>query len=107
MSWVTEHRHHRDEADPCTARDRDDIHLTLKCEDCDVFRMSRMTLEQVTSMSHQGRITQDDLEAYDYVWTLLSPYRGTPAAPEQSDVRRIARKLLRSRSFEVPADLAG
>jgi len=107
MSWVTENRHHRDEADPCTARDRDDIHLTLKCEDCDVFRMSRLTMADAEARYHVGWITQEDYEAFSYVFTLRSPYQGVPEAPHCPDVRRIARKLLRSRSFEVPADLAG
>lgn len=106
MSWVTDHRQHRDENDPCTARDRGDVHLTLRCEDCDVFRMSRMTLGEVESSYQEGRVGQEDFESYEYVWTLLSPHRGTPAAPDCPDVRRFARKLLRIHSFDVPAALA-
>jgi len=104
MSWVTDNRHHRDENDPCTSGS---VHLTLLCEDCDTRRLSRMTPDRAASLAYQGRITQDDFEAYDYVWTLLSPYRGTPAAPDHPDVRRIARKLLRIRSFDLPVELAG
>ena len=106
MSWVTDNRKHRDEANPCTTRNEPgNYHFELKCEDCDVWRMSRSSLDQVDDLYRQGRVTQDDFEAFSYVFTLLSPYQGTPPVPTDADVRRIARKLLVVRSFDVPAEL--
>lgn len=106
MTWVTDNRLHRDEADPCEASAAQDHHRTLRCEDCDARRMSRMTLDAVDGAYREGLVTQDDFEAYGYVFETLSPYQGTPAVPDHPDVRRIARKLFRVRAFEVPAALA-
>lgn len=102
MSWTTDHRHNQAEDAVCTSQ-----HFELRCETCDVRRMSRLSLDAVQSQYHQGRLTQEDYEAYSYVHWLLSPYRGTPTAPEHPQVRRIARKLLRARSFDVPEELSG
>lgn len=108
MSGVTDRRKHRDESDPCTTRNGSgDFHFELRCEDCDVLRMSRASLDKVDDLYRQGRATQDDFEAFGYVFALLSPYQGNPAAPTDPDVRRIARKLLVARSFDVPAALIG
>jgi hypothetical protein len=107
MSWVTENRKHRDESDPCPiVADLDNYHFELRCEDCDVSRMSRLSLVQVEDLHYQGRLTQDDFEAYGYVHALLSPYSGAPTVPTIPAVRRIARKLLAARSFDVPSELA-
>lgn len=106
MTYVTDNRQHRNELDRCPIVDApDNYHFELKCEDCDVKRMSRLSLDSVDDLYRQGRITQDDFEAFTYVFTLLSPYRGAPSTPDHADVRRIARKLLAVRSFDVPADL--
>jgi hypothetical protein len=106
MSWVTDNRKHRDELDPCQIEDEpDQSHSEMKCEDCDVRRMSRLSQDRVDDRYRQGRLTQDDYEAYSYVFGLLSPYQGTPETPTGSHVRRIARKLLAVRSFDVPSVL--
>jgi hypothetical protein len=106
MSGVTDSRKHRDESDPCTTRNEPgNYHFELKCEDCDVWRMSSASLDKVDDLYRQGRVTQDDFEAFDYVFTLLSPYQGTPVEPTDPHVRRIARKLLVARAFDVPATL--
>lgn len=106
MTYVTNSRQHRDEQHRCPIVDApDNFHFELKCEDCDVKRMSRLSLDKVDDLYRQGRITQDDFEAFTYVFTLLSPYRDRPPTPADPDVRRIARKLLAARSFDVPADL--
>lgn len=106
MSWVTENRKHRDESDPCTILDtQSNGHFELRCEDCDVWRMSRASMDQVEDWYRVGRVTQDDFEAFSYVFALMSPYRGAPVAPTDTAVRRIARKLLAARSFDVPPEL--
>lgn len=106
MSWVTDNRKHRDESNPCTTRNESgNFHFELKCEDCDVQRMSRASLNKVDDLYRQGRVTQDDFEAFGYVFALLSPYQANPAEPTDTHVRRIARKLLVARSFDVPAAL--
>lgn len=83
----------------------DNYHFEMRCEDCDVQRMARLTFEQVESLYYDGRITQDEFEAYAYLHDLLSPYRGTPPATDFPAVRRIARKLARARGLAVPAEL--
>jgi hypothetical protein len=106
MSGVTDTRKHRDELDRCSIVDApDNYHFELKCEDCDVKRMSRLSLDKVDDLYRQGRVTQDDFEAYSYAFALLSPYQGTPETPTDPHVRRIARKLLAVRSFDIPAAL--
>ncbi len=77
-------------------------HFELRCEDCDVWRMSRATLDQVDAWHFQGRITQDDFEAYTWLHGRLSPYSRVGPVPEIPAVRRIARKLLAARP-ELPS----
>jgi hypothetical protein len=107
MTWVTENRKHQLVADRCPIVDAaDNYHFELKCEDCDVKRMSTMSLDRVDELYREGRVTQDDFEAYLFVWTALSPYRpDVPVAPLDPHVRRIARKLLIIRGFDVPASI--
>jgi hypothetical protein len=85
-----------------------DIHLELRCEDCDAQRLARLNLGQVEDRYQQGRFTQKAFEAYMFVWATLSP-AGSRAewreTPQDADVRRIARKLLAIRDFAVPAEL--
>jgi hypothetical protein len=103
MSWVTDNRLHREDVVTCTSP-----HLDLYCEDCDARRMSRASLGTVEDLHHQGRLTQDDLEAYMHVWARYSPHGGQSVwrtVPEDGNVRRIARKLIMFRDWEVPADL--
>ncbi|MFF2100893.1 hypothetical protein [Streptomyces sp. NPDC058202] len=84
------------------------FHLELRCEDCDIQRLAGLNLGQVDDRYREGRITQNCFEAYMFAWAVLSPagsraeWRETPTSP---DVRRIARKLLGLRGFDVPADL--
>lgn len=85
-----------------------DFHFQLRCEDCDVQRLARATLDQIDEHYRAGRITQDQYEAYCHLWALLSPHGGQPAwrsAPEIPAVQRIVRKLLRARGMAVPAEL--
>ena len=72
-------------------------HFELVCEDCDAERMSRASLGQVEGWYHVGRITQDDYEAFCFVFDTLSGLRANPVRPEIPAVRRIARKLLQLR----------
>jgi hypothetical protein len=105
MSWVTENKLHREDTVTCTSGA---THRELYCEDCDARRMSRATLAAVEGLYRQGRLTQEDFEAYAYVWALLSPHGGQAgwrSTPEDAVVRRIARKLFRLRGLEVPAEL--
>lgn len=100
---------HTEEQTTCPIVDaRGDWHFELRCEDCDIRRLSRATLGQVEDRYHVGRITQDQYEAYRHVWARLSPHGGQPArrdTPETPAVRRLVRKLLRARGFAVPAEL--
>lgn len=86
-------------------------HFEMVCEDCDVQTLSRLTLGDVESRFEQGRVSRDELDAYRWVWALMSssgsnrhwahqPYITDPA------VIRIARKLVRARNFDMPAGLA-
>lgn len=84
-------------------------HFEMRCEDCDVKHLSRSTLGNVEDRYRTGRITQDEYEAYCYVWALLSPSGSRPEwrrTPEIPAVRRIARKLLRAHGVEIPSKLA-
>ena len=86
----------------------DTVHLDSYCDDCDVRRMSRLTLGQVEDQYHAARVDQDQYEAYAYVWTALSTSRtGHIPAPTIPAVRRIARKLFAAKGFEIPTDLKG
>lgn len=100
---------HADEGTACPlVDDPTNYHFEMRCEDCDVKRLARMPLADVEARYHTGRITQDEFEAYMYVWALLSPSGSRPewrATPRISDVRRIARKLLRVHGAEIPAEL--
>ena len=92
-------------ATPCHS-----FHFENRCEDCDVQRLSRVSLEVVEDRFEQGRISRDMLDAYRWVWSLLSPAGSMPHwqhQPYVTDpaVRRIARKLLRVREYAVPAQL--
>ena len=100
---------HNAEETTCPILDApDNYHFEGRCEDCDAKYQSRMTLGKIEDLYHTGRVTQDQYEAYRYVWALLSPTGSSPEwadTPEDPTVRRIARKLLRSRAFEVPINL--
>ncbi|MGW2048649.1 hypothetical protein ACWCPF_26210 [Streptomyces sp. NPDC001858] len=91
-----------------TLEQRDNFHFELRCEDCDVQRLSRLNLGQVDDRYREGRVTQNGFEAYMFVWALLSPagsraeWREPPTDPT---VRRIARKLLAIRRFAIPLEL--
>lgn len=83
-------------------------HFRGLCEDCDVAAMAYMTLGAVEDAYYQGRLGQDAYEAFCHVWAILSPARsggGWRRTPEDDTVRRIARKLLRSRNYAVPSAL--
>lgn len=101
---------HTDEAATCPIlNERNNFHFEMRCEDCDVKRLARMTYNEVRALHHQGRVTQDEFEGYCLAWDLLSPYRYPDAvvviSAEPPAVRRIARKLIRAKGFEVPARL--
>lgn len=71
-------------------------HLEMRCEDCDAARLARLPLGKVEDLYHEGRITQDEYEAYMHVWAVLSPSGSMPGwreAPKLEAVARIARKL--------------
>lgn len=101
---------HTDETKTCPIVDEPgDYHFEMRCEDCDVAQLVRLNLGQVEDRYHVGRITQDEFEAYMYVWATLSPSGSRPewrTAPERPDVRRITRKLLRAKGRVLPAELA-
>lgn len=77
--------------------DPTNYHFEMRCEDCDLSRLSVRTLGTVEDLFHQGRITEDEFEAYMHVWAILSPtgsyatWRDVPTLP---DVQRMVRKLL-------------
>ena len=100
---------HSEEEVTCPIIDApDNYHFEGRCEDCDVKYMSRCSLGEIEDRYHVGRISQDQYEAYCLAWALLSP-TGNPdrvLIPEIPAVRRIARKLIRAKGFEVPAELA-
>ncbi|BBC30063.1 hypothetical protein SGFS_013570 [Streptomyces graminofaciens] len=86
----------------------DNYHFEGHCEDCDIKTLSRLNLGQVEDRYHDGRTGQGQFEAYMHVWATLSPHKGRAEwreTPKDPDVRRIARKLLAARHFEIPADL--
>lgn len=100
---------HSEEETTCRGFETSEVHLERLCEDCDVVRMSRCSLGEIEDRYHVGRISQDQYEAYSYAWALLSPTGSRPewrTTPEDPTVRRIARKLIRVKGFEVPAELA-
>lgn len=82
-------------------------HFELRCEDCDAERMSRASLGQVEGWYHVGRITQDDYEAFCFVFDTLSGLRANPVRPEFPAVRRIARKLLQFHPENWPVPILG
>jgi hypothetical protein len=87
------------------------FHFEMRCEDCDVNRLSRKTLGAVEDLFQQGRVTRNQLDAYQWAWALLSPTGSNPHWAHQPyvtdpDVRRIARKLLTIRGLAVPDELS-
>lgn len=92
--WVLDHRRNNHSAAlVCTVI----VHRELRCEDCDVLRMRRSTLESVGELRREGRITQEDYEAFEWLHWQLSPYRGERPAPADENVRRIIGKLIQAR----------
>lgn len=92
---------------PYAAPRTGDIHLERHCEDCDVFRMSRCTPGDADHLYHTGRIGQDFHEAYRHAYAVLSPAHAMGAWRARSDfprVRRIVRKIIRTRGHGVPPD---
>jgi hypothetical protein len=88
----------------------DNCHFEMRCEDCDIKHLSRMPLGEVEGRFEQGRVTRNELDAYRWAWALLSPTGSNSHWARQpyvtnSDVRRMARKLLRIRGFAIPAQL--
>lgn len=88
----------------------DNYHFEGRCEDCDVKVMGRLSLGEIEDRHSQGRLSQDQLDAYRWVWALLSPAGSNPHWKNQPyvrdpAVRRIARKLCRVRGFDVPDQL--
>lgn len=82
-------------------------HLEGRCEDCDVRRISRYSLEDVMDRFGEGRVTIAQFDAYRFVWGLLTPYdtyRHWANQPyvTDPDVCRIARKLCRARGIGIP-----
>jgi hypothetical protein len=88
----------------------DDRHFEGECEDCDARYLSRLNLGQVEDRFEQGRISRNQLDAYRWVWALLSPtgsnahWRNQPYVMDP-DVNRIAGKLCRIRNIDIPAEL--
>lgn len=85
----------------------DNYHFERLCEDCDVKVMAGLNLGQVEDRFGQARISRNQLDAYRWVWALLSPAGSNPHWKNQPyvtdpDVRRISRKLLRFRGHPVP-----
>ena len=83
-------------------------HFELRCEDCDVTTLARLTLGQVEDRYQVGRVTQEQYEAYRHVWAVFSPAGSQPewrAVPEDPAVLRIARKLCQAKRLDLPAHL--
>lgn len=90
--WVAAHRRNNTESERVC---RSVVHRELRCEDCDVLRMARLSLGQVDDLRREGRVTQEDWEAYEWLHRQLSPYRApSRKAPGDADVLRIVRKLV-------------
>ncbi|WP_327738399.1 hypothetical protein OG749_36055 [Streptomyces nojiriensis] len=100
---------HTTEKATCPVVDiRGDYHLEGRCEDCDVAVFSRMTPDQIDYRYQTGRASQDDYEAYMHAWALLSPSGsggGWLTVPEDVNIRRLIRKLLRARGAAIPPTL--
>jgi hypothetical protein len=85
-------------------------HLEGYCEDCDARYLSRLNLAQIEDRFSQGRVSRNQLDAYRWVWALLSPAGSNPHWKNQPyvtdpDVRRTARKFLRVKGFAIPRQL--
>ncbi|MFD5308330.1 hypothetical protein [Streptomyces ardesiacus] len=92
----------------CSARDWPrNYHFEGKCTSCDAHTLSRLTLGQVEDRYYQGRVSQDQFEAYMWAFDYLSAYRNNPVRSDIPEVRRIARALFRFRAFEIPAGIEG
>lgn len=100
---------HQDEKFTCPIMDADDnFHFELRCEDCDIRRLAKMSLGDVVDRWAVGRVTLNQYDAYRWMWAFLSPYDTYAHWCSQTyvvdpDVQRIARKLLRARKIEISA----
>jgi len=86
----------------------DNYHFEGRCEDCAVADLIRLGLEKVQGRYQAGRLSQNLFEAYMHVWATLSPHGGQRywrETPQDPDVRRIARKLLRARGLTILSSL--
>lgn len=80
-------------------------HFRLCCEDCDAHLIAKFNLGKAEQAYYDGRMTQDQFEAYMYCWAVLSPHGGRPEwskTPENPDVLRIARKIAFFIGVELP-----
>lgn len=100
---------HTAEAITCPAfGELDNRHLAGYCEDCDMKTLSLLSRGQAEEHYQAGRVGQDQFEAYMFVWAAFSPSRSGGAwgvLPTDTTVRRIARKLIRTRALGMPAEL--
>ncbi len=72
----------------------DTNHFLGRCEECDVHYMSHMSLEKAENWYRQGVLSQDQMEAFLYVWATSAYRYGTyplswSQAPENPDVLRL------------------
>jgi hypothetical protein len=57
-----------DEICPVRGNPPGNYHFTGYCEDCDAYFLSRLTFGQVEIRYHDGRVSQDQFEAYMHCW---------------------------------------
>lgn len=75
-------------------------HFEGRCEDCDAWRLARLTLAEVEDRYHAGRVSQDQFEAYMHCWT-TGAFRysnlgaGWTDPPTDPTVRRIVARIRR------------
>ncbi|MFD6361230.1 hypothetical protein ACFWFX_15430 [Streptomyces roseolus] len=86
------------------------VHLmTVRCVECNAFRMSKMNVDKVGTLYRSGYLGQDEFEAYMHAWaTSAVRYSadGWETAPTDPNVVRIVAAIRRHAGIPTPVDLA-
>lgn len=83
----------------------DTNHFLGRCEECDAHYLSGRTLEEVERWYWQGMISQDQWEAYGYVWATSAwrsdhwdSWKVPPVIPAVVRIAEIMQGILRERA---------